>query len=289
VVVVIVSRTRDLHLRPALGWVALAGGSFLVPSFLLSRYVGPELPTLDGALIGGLLFVAVLRWTHRRVPVAVAGGGAGSAPPDPGPGGSPVPGVEPGGSPASGADLVRAAAPYLVLVALVLVTRLIAPLRAALTSVTVSWESGAFAGSVQPLHHPGTMLLAAFVLGALIQRAVGTFITGSATASNILFTDLQQATAVNLSMPVPPLLGAQGFGAAAGNMICPHNVVAASATVAISGREGEVLRRTLGVALATPCWAVSWRWCSSTPDARRRTPPRRARQRACAGWHGSRS
>ena len=81
--------------------------------------------------------------------------------------------------------------------------------------------------------------------------ALGTFITGSATASNILFTDLQAATAGNLSLPVPPPLGAQGFGAAVGNMICPHNVVAAGATVAIGGREGDVPRRTLWVALAS--------------------------------------
>lgn len=285
----LVSRGRDLPLRPVLGWMALAGVLFLVPAALLSRYVGPELPTLGGALIGGLIFVAVLQGTHRRD--------------------DEVADAEPA---ASGAGLLRAAAPYLVLVALVLVTRLLPPLQRALTSVVISWEWGPFSGSVQPLYHPGTVLLVSFALGALLQRArvadvtaavvratrqlapvtvallamlalarimvhsgmvatlaeataafagqgwpalaplvgaLGTFITGSATASNILFTDLQQATAQNLSMPEAPLIGAQGFGAAAGNMICPHNVVAASATVAISGREGEVLRRTLGVAL----------------------------------------
>jgi lactate permease len=33
-------------------------------------------------------------------------------------------------------------------------------------------------------------------------------------------------------------------------MICPHNVVAAGATVGLEGREGEILRATLWVALA---------------------------------------
>lgn len=51
--------------------------------------------------------------------------------------------------------------------------------------------------------------------------ALGTFVTGSATASNILFTDFQQATAEAQGRPVLPLLGAQGFGAAVGNIICP--------------------------------------------------------------------
>jgi lactate permease len=30
-------------------------------------------------------------------------------------------------------------------------------------------------------------------------------------------------------------------------MICPHNIIAGGATVGVSGHEGEILRRTLGV------------------------------------------
>ena len=37
----------------------------------------------------------------------------------------------------------------------------------------------------------------------------------------------------------------QAVGAAAGNMIAIHNVVAASATVGLLGREGATLRRTV--------------------------------------------
>ena len=73
---------------------------------------------------------------------------------------------------------------------------------------------------------------------------LGTFVTGSATASNILFTDFQEATARELRLPVLPLVGGQGFGAAVGNIICPHNIIAGGATVGIAGREGEVLRGT---------------------------------------------
>ena len=79
---------------------------------------------------------------------------------------------------------------------------------------------------------------------------LGTFVTGSATASNILFTDFQRETALTLGLPVAGMAGAQGFGAAVGNMLCPHNVVAAGATVGLEGREGEILRSTLWVALA---------------------------------------
>ena len=86
------------------------------------------------------------------------------------------------------------------------------------------------------------------VFAALV-GALGTFITGSATASNILFTDFQVATAQSLGAPTLPLVGAQGFGAAAGNMIAPHNVIAAAAVVGETGSEGAILRVTLWVAL----------------------------------------
>ena len=45
--------------------------------------------------------------------------------------------------------------------------------------------------------------------------ALGTFVTGSATASNALFSDLQIVTATQVGDSVAVTLGAQGFGAAA--------------------------------------------------------------------------
>jgi len=44
------------------------------------------------------------------------------------------------------------------------------------------------------------------------------------------------------------MLGAQGFGAAIGNIIAPYNIVAAAAVVGLKDREGEILRKTLPVA-----------------------------------------
>ena len=41
------------------------------------------------------------------------------------------------------------------------------------------------------------------------------------------------------------MVAAQSVGAAAGNMIAIHNVVAASATVGLLGKEGETLRITI--------------------------------------------
>lgn len=273
-------------------WTLGATALFLIPYFLLSRYVGPELPTLGGALFGGVAFVFLLvvarRWKAAPVPLI------DSAPQQPG-------------------RLLRAAAPYLALVAVVLLTRLIPDVKQLLQGITLQWSyGGVFSGSMAYLYHPGTMLVIGFVAGAYWQGApwaairramyeafrrlgpvalalvamlalsrimvyagmidvlavatsgatgtawpvvapfvgmLGTFITGSATASNILFTEFQEATALQIGTSVLPLIGAQGFGAAVGNIICPHNIIAAGATVALTGQEGEVLKRTLWPAL----------------------------------------
>ena len=41
------------------------------------------------------------------------------------------------------------------------------------------------------------------------------------------------------------IVALQAVGGAAGNIICVHNVVAASAVVGLVGREGDVIRKTL--------------------------------------------
>jgi lactate permease len=46
------------------------------------------------------------------------------------------------------------------------------------------------------------------------------------------------------------LAAAQSFGSAIGNIVAPHNIIAGSATVGITAREGEVLSKTLGLCLA---------------------------------------
>jgi len=43
------------------------------------------------------------------------------------------------------------------------------------------------------------------------------------------------------------VLAAQAIGAALGNAICPHNIIAGAAAVGAVGREDEILRRTLPV------------------------------------------
>lgn len=75
--------------------------------------------------------------------------------------------------------------------------------------------------------------------------ALGAFIAGSNTVSNLMFGLFQLGVAVKLAMPTYLVIALQAVGAAAGNMIAIHNIVAASATVGFLGKEGMVLRRTI--------------------------------------------
>jgi lactate permease len=271
-------------------WTALAALLFLLPFFSISRWVGPELPTLGGALFGGLAFVIILRFFRRNH-------------------GSPKEVLSTGNVAGHPKSLLRLTAPYWAPVSLILLTRLIPPVKEVLSSVTWEWVLlDTFRGKIQPFYHPGTMLFLGLIAGAAFQQAkpseiraaaietifklrpvlialiamlslsqimihagmisglsawaaqtagglwpllcplvgvLGTFVTGSATASNILFTGFQQSVAENLGLPVLSMVGAQGFGAAVGNMICPHNIIAGGATVGLVGKEGSILRKTM--------------------------------------------
>ena len=75
--------------------------------------------------------------------------------------------------------------------------------------------------------------------------ALGAFIAGSNTVSNMMLSQFQFATATTLGFTGSVMVALQAVGAAAGNMIAIHNVVAASATVGMLGKEGFILRRTI--------------------------------------------
>ena len=75
--------------------------------------------------------------------------------------------------------------------------------------------------------------------------ALGAFIAGSNTVSNLMFSAFQYGVAERLGMSTVMIVALQAVGAAAGNMIAIHNVVAASATVGLLGREGATLRKTI--------------------------------------------
>jgi lactate permease len=271
-------------------WTALAALLFLLSFFSISRWVMPELPTLGGALFGGLAFVIILRFVRRNH-------------------GAPKEVLFTGNAGGHLKSLLRLTAPYWAPVSLILLTRLIPPVKEVVSAVTWEWVLlDTFRGKIEPFYHPGTMLFIGLLIGAALQGAkcsamkaamaetmakllplvialiamlslsqimvhagmiaglsvwaaqtavgfwpllsplvgvLGAFVTGSATASNILFTGFQQSVAENLGLPVLSMVGAQGFGAAVGNIICPHNIIAGGATVGLAGKEGSILSKTM--------------------------------------------
>ena len=74
---------------------------------------------------------------------------------------------------------------------------------------------------------------------------VGAFLAGSNTVSNLMLSQFQFETANLLGLSGSLMVAAQSVGAAAGNMVAIHNVVAASATVGLLGKEGIVMRITI--------------------------------------------
>ena len=93
----------------------------------------------------------------------------------------------------------------------------------------------AMAGGLWPVFAP--------MIGAL-----GAFLAGSNTVSNLMFAYFQISTAEQIglgSAGASLVVALQAVGGAGGNMVTVHNVVAASATVGLIGREGDIIRKTL--------------------------------------------
>lgn len=304
----------------ALWRFALAGGfAFTVPAYLVARWLGPEFPTILGALagLGVMVTTARRRWLlpdeSWRLPAEAAESLAAVASPDIPPSTSePAPIPEP--------SLLQAWLPYLLVAGLLVLTRVDAlPFKALLQSVV--WVFPDLLGSpisarVTPLYLPGTLFMLVALMAAGFYRlpltataqvwrqsfarllpttialgasvpmvriflnsgvnaaglhamptelaqlaastladawplvapfvgALGSFIAGSATFSNMMFAALQQDAAVTAGINSQVILALQMLGANAGNMICVMNVVAAASVVNLIGREGQIIRLTL--------------------------------------------
>lgn len=217
--------------------------------------------------------------------------------------------------------LVTAWSPYLVVVALLLLTRIVPTIKTfAQTKLDLTWNNvlgmEGISSAWEVLYSPGTILVLAALMALVIQRKsfsnftkaskesllsikgagfallftlalvqvftnsgintkdlismpqyiaealagtfgpmwvfiapflgqLGAFITGSATVSTLTFSPVQFSIAEQIGFNTEIILAVQIIGAAAGNMICVHNVVAASAVVGLSGKEGDIIRKTL--------------------------------------------
>ncbi len=75
--------------------------------------------------------------------------------------------------------------------------------------------------------------------------AMGAFAAGSNTVSNMMFGLFQFGVADQINASPLIIVALQAVGGAAGNMICVHNVVAASAAVGMIGKEGTIIAKLL--------------------------------------------
>jgi lactate permease len=80
---------------------------------------------------------------------------------------------------------------------------------------------------------------------APVVGAIGAFVAGSVTVSNMMFSLFQFGVAEETGVTPAIILALQCVGASAGNVICVSNIVAAAATVGLMGREGILIRRLL--------------------------------------------
>jgi lactate permease len=145
--------------------------------------------------------------------------------------------------------------------------------RIARTVVQKSTKSGlgiiAMVGMAVTMEHAGmTCLLAdgiarvaglAFPLVSPFIGALGAFMTGSNTNSNVVFGSMQQHVATLIGASPLIILASQTAGGAIGSMFAPAKVIVGCSTVELGGQEGPVLRGTMryglsivaGIALVT--------------------------------------
>ena len=294
---------------------ALFGGfAFTLPYFLTGIFLGPEFPSILGALVG----MAIVTFAARHgflIPKTRWDFPDNSIWPDNWSGKLKIDLDNHGGA----ISLGKAWLPYLMVAILLVLTRLPElPLGALLKTVRIGWDNilgTNISASTTPLYLPATILILVSILTILLHRmstqqftkalgessklllgagfvliftvpmvriyinsgsglelasmpiimahwvsinvgqiwpmfapiigALGAFIAGSNTVSNLMFVLFQYGVAQNLGISMAMVVALQAVGAAAGNMIAIHNVVAASATVGLLGQEGLTLRRTL--------------------------------------------
>jgi len=98
----------------------------------------------------------------------------------------------------------------------------------------------------------GAALASLGVLFPLVSGFLGwmaCFLSGSDTASNLLFGNLQVAAAHQIGVNPVLLAATNSSGAVTGKMISPQNIAVGVTTVGLVGQEGHVVRTTLGHSL----------------------------------------
>ncbi|OLO28206.1 lactate permease [Alkalihalophilus pseudofirmus] len=106
-------------------------------------------------------------------------------------------------------------------------------------------ESGFVSMPMELANTASTALGGSWPLVAPFIGALGSFVSGSATFSNMMFALFQFSVADQIGVEPRLILALQVLGANGGNMICVLNVVAAASVVGLLGKEGPIIRLTL--------------------------------------------
>ncbi|SER82877.1 lactate permease [Vreelandella subterranea] len=293
------------------------GISFVVPYMLVGVFLGPEFPSMIGAMVGLAIVVPAAR-KGFLLPKDTWDFPESTSWPDEWIGNLQIKLEDVVGQ--APMSTFKGWVPYVLLAVFLVASRTIEPLKAALTSISMSWsnilgEEG-ISGSIEPLYLPGGIIIAVVAVTFFLHRmstrnmsaalsestktifgagfvliftvpmvrilinsgvngadiasmpvmmaqavasgvgdiypffapavgAMGAFIAGSNTVSNLMLAEFQFSVAETLGLSTAMMVALQAVGAAAGNMIAIHNVVAASATVGLLGREGATIRKTI--------------------------------------------
>ncbi len=102
-----------------------------------------------------------------------------------------------------------------------------------------------------------------FPLLAPIIGWLGVFLTGSVVNNNTLFGPLQVATAGRIGVSPELLVAANTAGGTTAKVISPQSIAIAAGAVGLSGREGEILRISIGYSLGMLAFICVWSYTLS--------------------------
>jgi lactate permease len=101
---------------------------------------------------------------------------------------------------------------------------------------------------------------AVYPVFAPLVGVLGAFMTGSNTNSNVMFGAFQAQVASLLGVSTLIMASAQTAGGSIGSMLAPAKVIVGTSTVGLTGREGEVIGKTLKycLLLAVLLGIIAW-------------------------------
>ena len=234
------------------GWKLALGASvaFVVPWYLTARFAGCELPDIVGGLAVMALFAFLGKrngidpkrqlWAWQPFAFVIVALAAVSFLP---PARKPTPGLVVLAAGAVG-GLCQGLSPRRLAVVAAQTARRYALAILTICTVLALAKTMVAAGFTQIL---ADGLVAATGRGyaavASVVGALGGFVTGSGTSTNVLFGPLQASVGTSTSARLL-YAAANVMGAGIGKMVCPQSIVLGCAAAGLAGRESEVMKRS---------------------------------------------